>query len=266
MIPEENTDDRSSSIGESPLFPGASGIISALASWLVDPLGRSFGERCTTLPGDAASLRPPSSLSPTEMQMRILQVIARLRQPFGALLLTPNRGNVAAFTKVAAESLITVQVEDITNNLADSIRICKDFVPVHDSRTSRSLSPAALSFHRCFGVHSRRCVRRALDLSRGPLGKPAVADIRRSISLDLFLEKSFDPSPWIGGPPMIDCSMCSYPIRMMGMLPSSGHRSWIFHCHESLHRLSNIKNGTISASFIESSADASGSAIACETA
>ena len=58
--------------------------------------------------------------------MRALQVIARLKQPFGALLLTPNLLNVAAFRRVAAESLITVQVDEITptmlNKLVDSVR------------------------------------------------------------------------------------------------------------------------------------------------
>ena len=126
-IPEENTDDRSSLIGELPLFPGPSGIASAApqtrAARLVARLGRSVGGRTIR---DAASLRPPSSLSQMDKQMRALQVIARLRQPFGALLLTPNLGNVAAYRRVAAESLITVQVEEITptilNKLIDSVR------------------------------------------------------------------------------------------------------------------------------------------------
>ena len=46
--------------------------------------------------------------------MRALQVIARLRQPFGVLLLTPDLSNVGVYRRVAAESLITVQVEEIT--------------------------------------------------------------------------------------------------------------------------------------------------------
>ena len=58
--------------------------------------------------------------------MRALQVVARLRQPFGALLLTPNLFNVSAYRRVAAESLITVQVDEITptmlNKLVDSVR------------------------------------------------------------------------------------------------------------------------------------------------
>ena len=129
-IPEEDTDDRSSLIGELPSFPGPSGIASAAqqtqTTWSVAPFRRPFGGRTTTFSLDTASLRPPSSLSPTERQMRALQVIARLRQPFGALLLTPHRTNVAAYRRIAAESLITVQVEDITpttlNKLVDSVR------------------------------------------------------------------------------------------------------------------------------------------------
>jgi hypothetical protein len=130
-IPEDDTDDRSSSIGgESPLLPGPSGIASTApqtrAAWLVARLGRPFGGRTTTFPRDAASLRPPSSVSPTDKDIRALQVIARLSQPFGALLLTPNLSNVAAYRRVAAESLITVQVEEITpailNKLVDSVR------------------------------------------------------------------------------------------------------------------------------------------------
>ena len=60
------------------------------------------------------------------MQMRALQVITRVRRPFGALLLAPNLSNVAAYRRVAAESLITVQIEEITptmlNKLVDSVR------------------------------------------------------------------------------------------------------------------------------------------------
>ena len=56
----------------------------------------------------------------------MLQVIARLRQPFGALLLTPDLGNVAAFRRVTSESPITIQVEEITpmilNKLVDCMR------------------------------------------------------------------------------------------------------------------------------------------------
>ena len=128
-ILEENTDDRSS-IAELPLFPGPSSVTLAVpqtpAARLVSRLGQPFDGRTTTFPPDAASLRPPSSLSPTERQTRASQVIARLRHPFGALLLTPHRSNVAAYRRVAAESLITVRVEEITptilSKLVDSVR------------------------------------------------------------------------------------------------------------------------------------------------
>jgi hypothetical protein len=133
-IPEEITDDQSSSIGKFPSFPGPSNIPSVApqtrTARLVARLGRPFGGLTTIrprdpaslqLPSDAESLRPPSSLSQTDKQMRALQVIARLRQPFGALLLAPDLGNVAAFRRVAAESLITVQVEDITPTVLDKL-------------------------------------------------------------------------------------------------------------------------------------------------
>ena len=127
-IPEDN---RSSSIGELPSFPGPSKIASAApqtrAARLVSRLRRPFGGRTTTFSPDAMSLRPPSSLSSTERQTRALQVIARLRQPFGALLLTPHLGNVAAYRRVAAERLIIVQIEEITpvilGKLVDSVRV-----------------------------------------------------------------------------------------------------------------------------------------------
>ena len=74
-----------------------------------------------------------SSALPTESQIRALQVVARLRQPFGALLLTPNRRNVAAYRRVATETLIIAQVEEITpttlNELVDSVRTL-DVLPV----------------------------------------------------------------------------------------------------------------------------------------
>ena len=143
MIPKEDEDDRTSSIGDLPLSPDPSSIAPATpqarAARLVARLGRPFGVRPPTIrrdlasltplsdtplsrvPSLAVSLRPPSSLSPAEVQMRALQVIARLRQPFGALFLTPHPGNVAAYRRVAAESLITIQVEEITPTMLDKL-------------------------------------------------------------------------------------------------------------------------------------------------
>ena len=53
--------------------------------------------------------------------MRALQVIARLRQPFGALLVAPDPGSVASYRRVAAESLITMQAEEITPTMLDKL-------------------------------------------------------------------------------------------------------------------------------------------------
>ena len=141
-IPEENTDEQwFAQAGPSEIIPATP---QTRAARLVARLGRPFGGRSATFPRDAPSLwspsdrslsripsfakslRPPSSLSPTEVQTLALQVIARLRQPFGGLLLTPDSSNVAAYRRVAADSLITARVEEITptilNKLVDSVR------------------------------------------------------------------------------------------------------------------------------------------------
>ena len=70
---------------------------------------------------DAALLQPPSTLSPIEKRMRIPQFIARLRQPLGAPLLAPTRRNTGEYRRVATESLITVQVEEITPATLDKL-------------------------------------------------------------------------------------------------------------------------------------------------
>jgi hypothetical protein len=49
------------------------------------------------------------------------------KQPWGALLLTQTRRNVEEYKRVAAESLITVQVKEITSallkKLIDGVRV-----------------------------------------------------------------------------------------------------------------------------------------------
>jgi hypothetical protein len=130
-IPEETMDDHSPSTGQLPSFSEPSNITSMVpqtrTTWLATRIGRSFSGRPATRPQDEASLHPPSSLSQTDKEMLALQVIVRLTRPFGALLLTPDLGGVAAYRRVAAERLITVQVEDITpavlNKLVESVRV-----------------------------------------------------------------------------------------------------------------------------------------------
>ncbi|KAF8547643.1 hypothetical protein OG21DRAFT_1490030 [Imleria badia] len=121
-------EDEQSSIRELP-SPGPSDVTQAISQTrtarLAARLGRQFGGRPPTSP-DAASLRPPSSVSQADKQVHALQVLARLRRPFGALLLAPHPGYVAAYRRVAAESLIVVQIEEITpailNKLIESVR------------------------------------------------------------------------------------------------------------------------------------------------
>ena len=112
-IAEEPSNERSS-IGESLSSPGLSNITPVVpqtrAARFVARLGRPFGFR----PRDAASLLSPSPVSLTDKRTQALQLLARLRQPFGALLFTPTRQNVAEYRRVAAESEITVRVQDDT--------------------------------------------------------------------------------------------------------------------------------------------------------
>ncbi|KAF8437549.1 hypothetical protein L210DRAFT_3546050 [Boletus edulis BED1] len=126
----EETDDQS----ELPSLPGPSTIPLAAprsrTAQLVSRFGLSFGKQTVATPfqaGDgASSLRPPSSVSQTDKQTRALRLLARLSQPFGALLLTPS-SNIAAYRRVATERAITVQVEEITpavlNKLIESVSV-----------------------------------------------------------------------------------------------------------------------------------------------
>ena len=119
-------DDNQSSVpGELPSFSNLPDTTSSApqtrAARFVARLGRPFGGRATTSVADTTSLLPPSTLSPSAKQTHVVQFIARLRRPFGALLLTPTRRNVDEYRRVAAESLITVQVEDLTPAILDKL-------------------------------------------------------------------------------------------------------------------------------------------------
>ena len=129
-IQEENAEDQSSSIHEVPPSPGTSSTTSRApqtrTARFVARIGRQFGGRSASSSlTDASSLRPPSLVSQTDKQTQALQVLVRLRQPFGALLLAPHLSHVAAYRRVATESLIKVQVEEITpavlNKLVESV-------------------------------------------------------------------------------------------------------------------------------------------------
>ncbi|KAF8125249.1 hypothetical protein EV363DRAFT_1532897 [Boletus edulis] len=97
--------------------------------WIDFLLGRqSVGETISEEEtGDESSSESKLSPPPPPMDRRTaaLQLIARLRQPFGALLLTPTRQDVVGYRRVASESPITAQVQDDAplNVLVDNVRI-----------------------------------------------------------------------------------------------------------------------------------------------
>ena len=130
-VPEGSRDDQPSSSCEPPSSLGPSSAASAApqkrTARFASRFGLPFGGRTTIRARGAASLRPPSTLAQKDKQLLAFQVLARLRQPFGALLLTPSSGGVAAYRRVAPESLITVRVEEITpailDKLIDSVRV-----------------------------------------------------------------------------------------------------------------------------------------------
>ena len=110
--------DESSVFDELPSFADSSDTTSEALQTrlphLVTHLEEHFGESPTPCDDDTASLPSPSFLSPVEKQTQALRFMARLRQPFGALLLAQTRQRSKEYRRVAAESLITVQVEAIT--------------------------------------------------------------------------------------------------------------------------------------------------------
>ena len=71
--------------------------------------------------GDTTSPPSHSPVSLEDRQSRARQLIARLRQPFGALLLARTRLNVEEYRRVAPESLITVQVEELKSRVLEKL-------------------------------------------------------------------------------------------------------------------------------------------------
>ena len=67
--------------------------------------------------GLTSGLQSHSTTLPKDKQVQVLSFIARLREPFGALLFTPTRRHVEEYRRVSAESLITVRVEELTSTV-----------------------------------------------------------------------------------------------------------------------------------------------------
>ena len=59
-----------------------------------------------SLMGDLPSFPGPSNITSVAKQTRAFRLVARLRQPFGALLFTPTRQNVAEYRRVFSELLV----------------------------------------------------------------------------------------------------------------------------------------------------------------
>ncbi|KAF8415451.1 hypothetical protein L210DRAFT_2704643 [Boletus edulis BED1] len=97
--------------------------------WIDFLLGRqSVGETISEEETDdesSSESKPSPPPPPMDRRTAALQLIARLRQPFGALLLTSTGQDVVGYRRVASESPITVQVQEDTplDDLIDSIRI-----------------------------------------------------------------------------------------------------------------------------------------------
>jgi hypothetical protein len=71
--------------------------------------------------------RPPSFMSIVDKQKQARRVISRLRIPFGALLLAPNPGGVAAYRRIATENVITATSGgDDAGGVEQADRRCQD--------------------------------------------------------------------------------------------------------------------------------------------
>ena len=75
---------------------------------------------------ESPSLPAPARMVPMDRETRARRLVARLRQPFGALLVTlgPTGRRAVDYRRVAAESMITVQIQESVSlaDLLDNVR------------------------------------------------------------------------------------------------------------------------------------------------
>ncbi|KAG6375218.1 hypothetical protein JVT61DRAFT_3431 [Boletus reticuloceps] len=75
------------------------------------------------------SIPTPAQRAPVDRETRARELVARLRQPFGALLLTVDstgrRDGAVDYKRVAADSLITVQLQESVSlaDILDNVRV-----------------------------------------------------------------------------------------------------------------------------------------------
>ena len=90
---------------------------------LASRFGRPFNPYFA--PKGRSSIPHFPSPMPQTNEMLALHLMARLEQPFGALLFTPSLGSVAAYRRVATENVITVQIQQDAplDMLIDNVRV-----------------------------------------------------------------------------------------------------------------------------------------------
>ena len=130
-IHEETTDNEPSSLGEPHSFAGPSNTLEAAPKTRMGRFAARvllpFTGRRATRPKEVPSHPSPAPVPLTNKEMGALRAVIRLSQPFGALLLAENPDEVATYRRVAAETLITVKLKEITpavlNTLVSSVRV-----------------------------------------------------------------------------------------------------------------------------------------------
>ncbi|KAF8121560.1 hypothetical protein EV363DRAFT_1588655 [Boletus edulis] len=120
VLAEGGTADGSLLCASSPL-PGHS-TTSFMSQLMLTGSSRLLGARPAKPKHDMPSPRSSSTSVPlTGKQTQVLQFIARLRQPFGALLFAPTRHNVKLYRRIATDSMITVQIEQLSDAQWDDL-------------------------------------------------------------------------------------------------------------------------------------------------
>jgi len=121
-IPEtdpENTSPQLPSIGDPPSLSGPSNptpmVRPRRASRIMAAIAWPFNG------SDTHTLQSPTPVSLLEKRMEVLRFIVRLRRPFSALLFARNRQHVEEYKRVATESLVTVQIEELTATVLNKV-------------------------------------------------------------------------------------------------------------------------------------------------